>query len=138
MQNQYLRTLAALQRIFSKQPFLLGNRPTRADFGLMAPFFRHFSSDPTPRKILQQRAPAVLEWVARMWNCRRSTLPSSTSKPDDPSVSLTTSLLGPLIKEYLDYLDLNAKAWCRGKSQFTAMFQGVESQVWKEVSRTSS
>ena len=131
VQKQYLRTLAALQKIFSSQPFLLGSRPTRADFGLMAPFFRHFSSDPTPRKIMQQRAPAVMEWVARMWNCRRSTLSSSTSKIDNPIVSLPKGwgALGPLLKEYLVYLKCNAKAWSRGESQFTATFQGVESQV---------
>ena len=135
VQSQYLRSLAALQKIFSSQPFLLGSRPTRADFGLMAPFFRHFSSDPTPRKIMQQRAPAVMEWVARMWNCRRSTLPSSTSKSDDPMVSLPKGweALRPLFKEYLVYLDHNARAWSDGESQFTATFQGVESQVWGDV-----
>ena len=37
--------------------------------------------------------------------------------------------LVPLLKEYLVYLDLNARAWRRGESQFTATFQGVESQV---------
>ena len=135
VQSQYLRSLVALQKIFSSQPFLLGSRPTRADFGLMAPFFRHFSSDPTPRKIMQQRAPAVMEWVARMWNCRRSSLPSSTSKPDDPMVSLPKGweALRPLFKEYLVYLDQNARAWSDGESQFTATFQGVESQVWGDV-----
>ena len=60
-------------------------------------------------------------------------MPSSISKPDNTSVSLTTSLLGPLIREYLVYLDLNAKAWSRGDAQFTATFQGVESQVWRNV-----
>ena len=37
--------------------------------------------------------------------------------------------LAPLLKEYLVYLDLNARAWSRGESQFNATFQGVESQV---------
>ena len=123
-----MKTLDALQKIFSLQPFLLGSRPTRADFGLMAPLFRHFSSDPTPRKIMQQRAPAVLEWVARMWNCRSSTLPQSTLKPIG-SLPMGWEDLGPLLREYLAYLDCNARAWRRGDSQFTATFQGVESQV---------
>ena len=138
MQSQYLRTLDALQEIFSNQPFLLGNQPTRADFGLMAPFFRHFSSDPTPRKILQQRAPAVMEWVARMWNCRRSTLSTLKEEHHHQVVGLPKGLeaLVPLLKEYLVYLDLNAKAWSRGESQFTATFQGVESQVFWFYSNT--
>ena len=138
MQSQYLRTLDALQEIFSNQPFLLGNQPTRADFGLMAPFFRHFSSDPTPRKILQQRAPAVMEWVARMWNCRRSTLSTLKEEHHHQVVGLPKGLeaLVPLLKEYLVYLDLNARAWTRGESQFTATFQGVESQVIWFLSKT--
>merc|ERR1719339_760984 len=72
-----------------------------------------------------------MEWVARMWNCRRSTLSSSTSKLDNPMVSLPKGCeaLGPLLKEYLVYLKSNAKAWSKGESQFTATFQGVESQV---------
>ena len=44
--------------------------------------------------------------------------------------------LVPLLKEYLVYLDLNARAWSRGESQFTATFQGVESQVIWFLSKT--
>jgi len=33
--------------------------------------FRHFGIDPTPSRIMRNTAPAVYEWVARMWNARR-------------------------------------------------------------------
>lgn len=61
-------TLAALQPLFSTQPFLAGTHPTRADAALMGPFFRHFSSDPTPRARMEAKAPAVRDWVERTWS----------------------------------------------------------------------
>jgi glutathione S-transferase len=66
----YLTALDCLQAIFERRPFILGQTPTLADFGMMAPMFRHFSQDPTPAEIMRTRAPAVYEWAARMWNLR--------------------------------------------------------------------
>jgi len=126
VQAQYLGTLAALQSLLSKQPFIFGTQPTRADFGLMGPFFRHFSSDPTPRKILQQRAPAVLEWVARMWNCKYSSI---TSDSVTCSAGEAWELLQPFVQEYLEYLHSNAVAWRKGQENFLFSFQGVLSKV---------
>jgi len=63
----YLETLDALEAVFAARPFVLGERPTRADFGLFGSMFRHFSVDPTPARILRARAPHVLEWTARVW-----------------------------------------------------------------------
>merc|ERR1712000_627652 len=74
MVQQYLGLLDVMEAILKRQPFIMGERPTIADFGLAGPFFRHFSSDPTPRKIMQQRAPAVFEWVARLWNAKMEKL----------------------------------------------------------------
>jgi glutathione S-transferase len=73
---QYVNVLDQLEKVLQVSPFLLGNRPTLVDFGFMGPFFRHFASDPTARKIMQQRAPAVFEWVGRMWNARQSRMPA--------------------------------------------------------------
>ena len=52
----YHDTLDALCVALAQRPFLLGNRPTQADCGFFGPFFRHFSSDPTPSEILRERA----------------------------------------------------------------------------------
>ena len=53
---------------------MLGERPTIADIGLMGPFWRHFVHDPTPARLMQERAPAVFEWAARTWNARAAEL----------------------------------------------------------------
>ncbi|MEM6556952.1 MAG: glutathione S-transferase C-terminal domain-containing protein [Pseudomonadota bacterium] len=66
----YLNALDHMQAILKQRPFLLGETPTIADFGMMAPMFRHFSEDPTPAEIMRERAPDVYAWVARMWRVK--------------------------------------------------------------------
>ena len=68
------RAYGCLQPIFTRRPFLLGDRPTLADVGLMGPFWRHFAHDPTPARLMQETAPAVFEWTARTWNARAGRL----------------------------------------------------------------
>jgi glutathione S-transferase len=67
-ERSYARLLELLQVVFERRPFMFGERPTIADIGLMGPFWRHFGHDPTPAAIMQETAPAVFEWAARMWN----------------------------------------------------------------------
>ncbi len=61
---------SASSRCSGARPFILGDRPTIADIGLMGPLWRHFVHDPTPARLMQETAPAVYEWAARMWNAR--------------------------------------------------------------------
>jgi hypothetical protein len=69
VERQYLYVLDALQDILSRHPFIMAtDYPTLVDFGFYGPFFRHFASDPSPRKVMQQRAPAVFHWIGRMWD----------------------------------------------------------------------
>jgi hypothetical protein len=115
VESFYLDTLTALESAFARHPFVLGARPTEADFGFFGPLFRHFFSDPAPARIMRVRAPGVQEWVARMWNLRPdrfAALPLPDRLPDD---------LGPLFDAitgiYLPYLDANAAAYARDEKQ---------------------
>lgn len=63
----YADTLAVLEPIFASRPFLFGERPVAADFGLFGPMFRHFFSDPTPAAIMRETSPNVMAWVSRLW-----------------------------------------------------------------------
>ncbi len=108
----YRNTLAALEPVFATRPFLMGGRPCEADFGLMGPFFRHFSHDPTPAAILRETAPHTLAWVARMWALDPATCmaqPKVTDVPDD-----LAPLLAMARQDYLPYLSANAAAYANG------------------------
>ena len=101
----YRRTIGALEAIFARRPFLFGERPCAADFGLFGPFFRHFSHDPTPAAILREEGPHTLAWTARLWATRPADVTRAapiTGAPDD---------LAPLLAiagdEYLPYLAAN-------------------------------
>ncbi len=108
VESIYLNTLDRLEAIFGKRPYLLGQRPTLADFGFFASMFRHFSQDPTPSEIMRERAPAVFEWQARLWNARGGELPDELASgiPDD-----LHDFFRDASKTYLPYLNANARAW---------------------------
>ncbi|MGI9285592.1 MAG: glutathione S-transferase family protein [Pseudomonadales bacterium] len=119
----YLRSLQQLQAIFERRPFILGDRPSLADIGLSGPFFRHFGLDPIPQEIMRQQAPAVFEWVARLWNTRMEDCKGAwvAGVPDD---------IGPLLDEigsnYLPYLCANVQAVEDNNKRFDVEIGGVE------------
>jgi glutathione S-transferase len=124
VESVYLETLARLEAIFQVQPYLLGGRPSLADFGFFASMFRHFSLDPTPAKIMRNHAPGVYEWVARLWNARHSRAQGDWAPPGTVPVGW-----GPILDDigsaYLPYLHDNAVAYGEGKRRFDAKIQGV-------------
>ncbi len=62
----YEGLLAELDAHFARHPFLLGGRPSLADFGLMGPLYAHLYRDPYPGRLMRTRAPRVAAWVERM------------------------------------------------------------------------
>ena len=102
----------------------MSSGPRKSEY-FIGPFFRHFASDPTPRKIMQQQAPAVYEWVGRMWNCKEDKLTSEfESVSSGGSIPNSWNRLFPLVAEYLHYLHENALAWKSNKSSFNFLFKG--------------
>lgn len=127
IEDLYLRTLAILEPIFAVRPYLFGARPCEADFGLFGPFFRHFSSDPTPAAILRERAPHTLAWVSRLWAAipaQLATSPAITEAPADLDPLLTMAC-----DEYLPYLAANSDATRAGKDEVRWTHLGVAWQT---------
>lgn len=122
--QQYLDILDILQEILSCQPFLCGSTPTFIDFGFAGPFFRHFSSDFTPRKIMQLRAPAVYEWIARLWNAKYFKFKNiSIDVSSSNTLPENWKLLLPLLKDYLRYYSLNRIAHRQHQQFFSWEYQ---------------
>jgi glutathione S-transferase len=122
-EGSYLRLLEMLEPIFSARPFMLGGRPTLADFGLMGPCWRHFAEDPTPARLMQERAPAVRAWVTRMLEARAEALgaePLSAGVPADWS-----PLLRVIGETHLEALAANALAHQAGEGSHDLTVQGV-------------
>jgi len=121
VEQSYLRCLDLLEATFARRPFVLGEAPTIADFGLMAPMLRHFGQDPTPAEIMRNRAPGVYEWVARMWNAR-------AGAHQLPGIDEVDAPLGGLLREacetHLVQLRENARAYAEDLGRYDQEIQG--------------
>lgn len=66
IERSYEELLDILEAHFMLNPYILGGRPSDADFGLMAPLFAHLGRDPYPCTLMKSRAPNVFRWTERM------------------------------------------------------------------------
>jgi len=66
IERSYESLLDVLEAHFMEHPYILGGRPSDADFGLMAPLFAHLARDPYPSALMKNRAPNVFRWTERM------------------------------------------------------------------------
>lgn len=60
------QNMDALEAHFAVHPYLLGERATRFDFGLIVPFFGHIARDPWSRDEFMMPRPNLHAWVWRM------------------------------------------------------------------------
>ncbi len=123
VESVYLRNLAWLEAILQTRPFLLGDRPTLADFGFMGPMFRHFSLDPTPARIMRDQAPAVFAWVGRVWAARQQGFGEAALVEGIPAD--WDPILAHAGQTYLPYLAANASAFGRGDKRLSVTLEGV-------------
>ncbi len=110
-----------LEAILAERPFLLGERPTIADFAFMGPMFRHLSMDPTPAELMRQRAPRVYTWVARMWEAESR--PETAALLSDIDAPLA-ALLREAGETHLVQLRENARAYAGGARHYAQAVQG--------------
>jgi len=115
--GHYHRLSESLTELLTDQKFLLGNKPTLVDIAFMGPFYRHYFCDPIPAKIMRDKYPAVLEWVARMWNTNASQLSFGTEFSDFSHPGWQF-ILKEIMQDYLPYLHANKAAWLAGQKRF--------------------
>jgi glutathione S-transferase len=118
----YLDSLVHLGAILETRPYLLGSKPSLADFGFFGPMFRHFAMDPPSARIMRETAPGVFEWVARVWNARASVTGGELLEqvPEDWG-----PILDSIGSAYLPYLCANAEAWKAGQGEFDVDIEGA-------------
>ena len=122
VEKGYLEALEHLKAIFEDRPYLLGARPSLADFGYFGPMFRHFGHDPTAIRIMRETAPSVYEWTARLWNARASR-DAGDLLPEMPAD--WGPILDTIGSAYLPCLCANAQAFAAGASHHDMEIEGV-------------
>jgi hypothetical protein len=58
--------LALLEAHLAELPYLLGGRPSTADFGLLGPLYAHLYCDPVPGAMMRAEYPRVSQWCERV------------------------------------------------------------------------
>ena len=66
IEHSYADFLGRLDHHLAHTPYLLGDTPTLADYGLIAPLYAHLARDPHPASLMKRTAPRVWRWVERM------------------------------------------------------------------------
>ena len=117
IKQHYLNLLASMQQILCDSPYLLGDKPSVVDFGLFGPMFRHFGSDPAPVQVMIEQAPAVYEWLARLWNAKGGRLEKNIDFNEFKHAGWDY-FLKDIMDVYLPFLKANAEASLAGQDRF--------------------
>jgi glutathione S-transferase len=121
VEGSYHNALRHMTAMLKQRPYLLGAAPSLADFGMMGPMLRHFGQDPTPAEIMRNTAPAVYEWVARMWNARVTGEPAFVAEVPAEAAGM----LKEVAETHLVQLAVNAEAYAQRLSHFDMTVQGA-------------
>ena len=120
IEASFERQLAVLEQHLARRPYLFGGRPAFGDFGLFAQLYE-CSTDPTPRARMDQVAPRVLAWIARM-------LEPHAEGPFESWDALEPTLRPLLADEvgalFLPWSAANARAVAAGEKEFTVTLAG--------------
>lgn len=101
IERSYLGLLAELEAHFSQHAFLLGDRPSIGDFGLIGPLYAHLYRDPASGRLMEQVAPRVADWVQRMQHPRGD---AGAFLPDDQVPASLLPLLQRMFREQVPTL----------------------------------
>ena len=124
VQADYLALLAALEPVFRERDWLLGDAPTRADVGLFGPLFRHFLCDPTPGRIMRDRAPATAAWAMRLWASDGRHPPCARDLALSAGADLAP-LIALIVGQFLPEALGNARSCAEGRRTVTWAREGV-------------
>ena len=101
IEARYERLLDQLNAHFSAHRYLLGERASIGDFGLIGPLYAHLGRDFYPLALMRQRAPQVYAWVQRM---NASTPPIGDYVANDTIPETLIPVLRNLFTDYLPIL----------------------------------
>jgi glutathione S-transferase len=124
IEASYLRFLDIMNRLVMRQPYVFGDRPASADFGIYAQLTQLAKFDPTPMTICLEQAPRVFAWTDVVDDL------SGQACEQDGWISreAVTEVLGDLLAEigrvYVPALLANARALQAGDPEMETTIDG--------------
>ena len=133
IEDSYKRFLEIMDAIVEKQTFVLGNRPSAADFGIYAQLTQLAKFDPTPMAICLNDSPRVFAWTDVIDDL--SGYQTGDGEAGWMAVADVSEVLGPLLAEigrtYVPALLANAKAIQAGEKAWQAT---IDDKPWEQPS----
>ena len=131
IEASYERLLEILEKHFEIMPFLLGHRPSSADFAIYGQLSQLIGFDPTPRSISHKISPRTVAWVDLM----EDQCGLEPSKDDWKNIADLPESIIELLRElgrvYVPALLANEKAVLNGEKVWESQIDGC---TWKQQS----
>jgi len=99
------RMMDALETHFSEYPYLIGNRATRFDYGLIVPFYGHLVRDPWSRDEFLMPRPNLHAWVWRMNQPYLTADAPPFPAPRTPLPATLQPIVRSMFDEFLPYVE---------------------------------
>ncbi|MBZ6377308.1 hypothetical protein B5C34_05580 [Pacificimonas flava] len=140
----YLDFLARFERHLAEAPYLLGGRPTLADYAFAGPLCAHLGRDPYPARLMQRQAPGVWRWTERVAAPEDGAPGYAGSTPDlfqpgqipDTLVSLLAFFADEFLPELAAHIDF-ANGWLAERPDLEAGTNGLDRPGERRLGKAS-
>ena len=129
IEASYGRFLAIMDRLIERQKFVLGGRPSSADFGIYAQLTQLAGFDPTPAAVCLKNAPRVFAWVDLVDDLTGQTAEEDSWLRLEEDAAALQDLLTEIGRTYVPALLANAQAIQAGSEQMETTIDG---QAWQQ------
>ncbi len=127
IEQSYDRLLDVLQRHITEQPFLLGDRPGRGDFGLFGQLRQLVGWDPVSARLAERVAPRVVHWVERLDDLSWWDVEGDDGWVDRDRIAPTTvELLAEIGRTYVPFMLANAAAFDAEEPEMHCVIDGLD------------
>ena len=129
IESSYVRLLGILDTLIAVQGYVLGTRPSSADFALYGQLTQLAIVDPTPAALATEYSPRIRAWIDRVDDLSGL----DVQREDWLDIEQARETLAPLLEEigrvYAPFLLANAVAAMAGKESFEIEIDG---QPWTQ------
>ncbi|MCG6120702.1 MAG: glutathione S-transferase family protein [Blastomonas sp.] len=122
IEASYKRLVGIFDRIVQRRGFVLGTRPSAADFAIYGQLTQLGIVDPTPARIMAEASPRLRAWLDRVEDL--SGLPDGQWLEPGALWAHLGELLTEIGRVYVPFLLANAQATAAGQSDFETMIDG--------------
>ena len=131
VEDGYTKVLKMYNSIIKERKFLLGNRPSSADFSFFGQYAQLVNLDPTPSKLALECAPRMKAWCDVMDDLSGIQVSEDSwiTRKDLENSEYHKDLLTYINDIYLPFLRANANAAKAGEKEFRVELQGFQ---WKQ------